>query len=327
MKLGLTLETLDFSTQHKLDLAVYADDIGVDSVWVAEAYGCDGVSPLGALAARTSRIMLGTAILQIHARTAVATAMAAMTVDRLSNGRFTLGLGTSGPQVTAGWYGLDPARPLELMREYVSVVRQVLRRETVRHDGERIRIPSVPEVRTLKLMSPPLRPDIPIALAALGPRSVQQALEIGDAWLPIWFSPAKAREIYGHLAFPAGFEIAPLVNVVMGKDTTACRNAVKPKLAHYVGGMGSRKANYYKNLVSSYGYADAAEKIQELYLAGRKPEAAQLVPDSLVDDVALCGPEGRIKDLLVRWEAAGVTSIIACTDNYETIHALRRLVA
>jgi F420-dependent oxidoreductase-like protein len=326
VKLGLTLETLDHSTDAKLALARHADEIGLDSVWVAEAYGCDAVSPLGWLAATTSRITIGTAVLQLAARTAVATAMAAVTVQRLSRGRFVLGLGVSNPQVVSGWYGQVADRPLAHTREYVEVVRRVLRRERLEFAGERIRIPATDGVKSLKLMTPPPDSPIPIHLAALGPRNVALTTEIADGWLPLWFSPARVQNLYGELISKPDFEIAPLVNVVLGDDPAECRDRLRPKLALYIGGMGSREQNHYTDLVARYGYGDRARDVQELYLAGRREEAVRLVPDELIDEVALCGPEGRIRELLTRWTNSPVSTLIACTEDPRALDVLRRLV-
>jgi len=283
--------------------------------------------PAAWLAARTERIHVGTAIMQIPARTPAMTAMTAMTLDGLSGGRFRLGLGVSGPQVVEGWHGVPFGRPLARTREYVAIVRAILRRERpLEFQGEYYRIPYAgPDATGL---GKPLRsilharPEIPILLAAIGPRNVALAAEIADGWIPVFFSPWRMkmfREWLEEGVRAAGkargrFEIMPSVPVVVGERVDECRRAVKARLALYVGGMGARGRNFYNELACRYGYEEAARAVQELYLAGRKAEAEAAVPDALVDEVALCGPRERIRERLQEWRAAGVTTLMVGGD-------------
>src|SRR6059058_4530761 len=245
-------------------LAQEAERLGYDSAWTAEAWGTDAVTVLSWLAATTSTIKVGSAIMQIPGRTPANTAMTAATLDLMCGGRFQLGLGTSGPQVAEGWHGQPWGEPLEKTREYVEIVRTVLRRATLEHHGSQYDIPydGTGLGKPLKLMLRPLRADIPIYLAAIGPKAVAQAFEIADGWLPIYYSPERAREVFG--SPPDGFDVAPSVQVLVGDDVQACRDALKPMFALYVGGMGARGKNFYNSLVSRYGYAAEARTIQDL---------------------------------------------------------------
>jgi F420-dependent oxidoreductase-like protein len=300
-----------------------AERLGYDSVWTAEAYGSDAVTPAAWIAARTERIHVGTAIMQIAGRTPALTAMTAMTLDALSGRRFRLGLGVSGPQVVEGWHGQAFGRPLSKTREYVAVVRTILRREKpLEFRGEHYQIPYAGTDATG--FGKPLRSilhgraDLPIYLAAIGPKNVALAGEIADGWIPTFFAPRHMRMFRGWLeegfrargATPARFDIMPSVAVVVGDDVNACRARVKSRLALYVGGMGARQKNFYNELVQRYGYEGPARTIQDLYLGGRKAEAEAAVPDALVDDVALCGPRERIGERLGEWKAAGVTTLM-----------------
>jgi len=301
-----------------------AERLGYDSIWTAEAYGSDAVTPATWIAARTTRIHVGTAIMQIAARTPAMTAMTAMTLDALSGGRFRLGLGVSGPQVVEGWHGQAFGRPLRRTREYMEVVRSILQRDKpVEYRGEYYQVPYAgPDATGLgKPLKSILhgRPDLPIYLAAIGPKNVALAAEIADGWIPTFFSPRHMPMFREHLE--AGFrgapgksrerfDIMPSVGVVVGDDVVACRTAIKARLALYVGGMGARERNFYNQLACRYGYEAAAKTIQDLYLAGRKAEAEAAVPDALVDDVALCGPRERIRERLAQWRSAGVTTLM-----------------
>jgi F420-dependent oxidoreductase-like protein len=300
-----------------------AERLGYDSVWTAEAYGSDAVTPATWIAARTERIHVGTAIMQIPGRTPAMTAMTATTLDALSGGRFRLGLGVSGPQVAEGWHGQPFGKPLARTREYVEIVRAILRREKpLEYRGEHYQIPYAGANATG--LGKPLRSilhgraDLPIYLAAIGPRNVALAGEIADGWIPVYFSPrrmAMFREWLGE-GFRragrdgAGFDVMPSVQVVVGDDAAACRATLKPRIALYVGGMGARGKNFYNELAQRYGYEEAARTVQDLYLSGRKQEAEAAVPDALVDEVALCGPRERIKERLADWRAAGVTTLM-----------------
>jgi F420-dependent oxidoreductase-like protein len=339
MRLGLQLGYDD--PVAAVALAEEAERLGLDSVWTSEAYGADAVTPLGWIAARTQRIRLGTAIMQMPARSPAATAATVATLDRLSGGRALLGLGTSGPQVAEGWHGQPWGKPLTRTREYVDVVRAVLRRQApLEHHGEHYDIPYRGEGATglgkpLKLIGTPLRAEVPVYLAAIGPRNVALAAEIADGWLPIFFSPERAADVHGpHLdegfarrgGRPEGFDVAPLVPVVVADDLAACRDFLRPALALYVGGMGARGQNFYNRLAVRYGYEAEASRIQDLYLEGKKDEAAAAVPDALVDEVALIGDRARIADRLEAWRAGGATTLLLQARQPEALRLLAELV-
>jgi F420-dependent oxidoreductase-like protein len=295
-------------------LAQEAERLGYDSAWAAEAWGTDAVTVLSWLAATTSTIKVGSAIMQIPGRTPANTAMTAATLDLLSGGRFVLGLGTSGPQVVEGWHGQPWGKPLTKTREYVEIVRAALRRETVEFHGDQYEIPYSGADATglgkpLKLMLRPLRDSIPIYLAALSPKNVRLAFEIADGWMPIFFSPEHAPHAFGYEP-REGFEIVPTVHVIVTDDVDAARDALRPVLALYIGGMGARGANFYNALVRRYGYEAEAERIQALYLDSKQREAIASVPDALIDEVALVGPPGRIRDRLDAWRESGVTTLL-----------------
>ncbi len=322
MKLGLNLGFLTSSNPNPVPLALEAEKLGYDSVWVAEAWGSDAVSLLSWVGASTARIALGTAILQIPSRTPALTAMTAATLDRLSGGRLLLGLGVSGPQVVEGWHGVPYGKPLARTRETVEIVRLVLARdEPLVFRGESYAIPVEGSElgKPLKLMMSPLRKNVPIYLAALGPKNVALAAEIADGWLPVFYSPFHAgvfREAldagFAKRAGAKPFDIAPGVIVAIGSDLEECFDSVRPQLALYVGGMGAPGKNFYNDIACRYGYEKEAASIQVLYLQGKKKEAIAAVPSALVDEVALCGPKERIRDRLQAWEEAGVSTLI-CT--------------
>jgi F420-dependent oxidoreductase-like protein len=314
-------------------LAQEAERLGFDSAWAAEAWGSDAVTVLSWLAATTSRIKVGSAIMQIPGRSPANTAMTAATLDLMSGGRFLLGLGTSGPQVVEGWHGQPWGKPLAKTREYVEIVRTILRRETLEHHGEHYDIPYAGEGSTglgrpLKLMLHPLRAEIPIYLAALGPKNVALAAEIADGWLPIFFSPDRFADVFGPSlnGVKEGFDVAPSVQVVVDSDVQASRDALKPLLALYIGGMGSREANFYNALARRYGYEKEAERIQELYLAGHPRDAAAAVPDALVDEIALVGERERIADRLDAWRESGVTTLLVQTRDATALQTMAELV-
>jgi F420-dependent oxidoreductase-like protein len=336
MRLGFAMGYASPGTNplELIELACEAERLGYDSAWTAEAWGTDAVTVLAWLAARTTTLKLGTGIMQIPARTPAMTAMTAATLDLMSGGRFLLGLGTSGPQVVEGWHGQPFGKPLTRTREYVEIVRAAIRRELVEHAGEHYEIPFVRDGATglgkpLKLMLRPIRDEIPIYLAAIGPKNVALAVEIADGWLPIWVSPERFRDVFGPALASAreGFDVAAFsVPVVVGDDLQAARDAVKPHLALYVGGMGSRGQNYYNALVARYGYEAEASTIQELYLAGKKLEAIAAVPDALVDEVALVGTRERIADRLGAWRESGVTTLVVRAHDAETLRTMAELV-
>jgi len=340
MRLGLNFGYWGSGPADNVAMAQEAERLGYHSIWTAEAYGSDCVTPLTWLAAKTERIKVGTAIMQMPARTPAMTAMTAATLDLLTGGRLLLGLGVSGPQVVEGWHGVPYGKPLVRTREYVEIVRTVLEREQpLEHHGEHYDIPvrgGTGLGKPLKLIIHPLRRDIPIYLAAIGPKNVALAAEIADGWLPVFFSPDRMdvyRESLDEGFARAGggkglakFDIAPTVSVHLGGDVNACRNAVKPHLALYIGGMGARDRNFYYNLACRYGYEEAAGKIQDLFLQGQKAEATAAVPDELVDEVALCGPKERIADRLAAWRSCGITTLICGTSNIEALRVMAELV-
>jgi F420-dependent oxidoreductase-like protein len=335
MRLGLSLGYAPPGTNPAdlFPLVEEAERLGFDSVWVAEAWGTDAVSVLGWLAAKTERIKLGSAIMQIPGRTPANTAMTAATLDLLSGGRFLLGLGTSGPQVVEGWHGQPWGKPLGKTREYVEIVRAALRRDVVEHDGEHYGIPydgpgATGLGKPLKLMLRPLRAEIPIYLAALGPKNVALAAEIADGWLPIFVTPERFDDAFGPslAAAPAGFEIAATASVLVGDDVAALRDTLRPHVALYVGGMGAKGRNFYNSLVRRYGWEAEAERIQELYLSGKQREAIAAVPDQLVDAVSLVGPKERIAERLEAWRESPVTTLVLGTTQPEALQTLAELV-
>ena len=293
-------------------LAQEAERLGYDSAWAAEAWGTDAVSVLAWLAATTSTIKIGSAILQMPARTPANTAMTAATLDLMSEGRFLLGLGTSGPQVVEGWHGEPWGKPLAKTREYIEVVRTALRRETLEFEGEHYTVPyRGPDAtglgKPLKLMMRPLRAEIPIYLASLRRRSVELTAEIADGWLPIFFSPERARQTFPVPFERDGLDIAPAVPAVLSDDVETAREVLKPYYALYVGGMGARGKNFYNELAREYGFEEAAQRIQDLFLDGKQRDAAAAVPDELVDELALVGPRERIAERLEAWKESGAT--------------------
>lgn len=341
MRLGLNFGYWGSGPSNNIAIAQEAERLGYHSLWTAEAYGSDSVTPLVWLAAHTERINVGTAIMQMPARTPAMTAMTAATIDLLTGGRFMLGIGASGPQVVEGWHGVVYGKLLTRTREYVEIIRTVLKREQpLEHHGEYYDIPvrgGTGLGKPLKLIVHPLRSNIPIYVAAIGPKNVALAAEIADGWLPVFFSPYRAGVFRASLDEGFGrrsdgktladFDIAPTVSVVVGDDVDACRMQIKPNLALYVGGMGARGKNFYNDLACRYGYEDAAKKIQDLYLEGKKNEAIAAVPDELVDEIALCGPRERIKDRLAAWREAGVTTLICGANSIDSIRALAEIAA
>ncbi|MBA2529518.1 MAG: LLM class F420-dependent oxidoreductase [Euzebyales bacterium] len=336
MRLGLNIGYTGASIGEVLGLVEHADRIGIDSVWAAEAYGCDAVTVLSYLAARTTRITLASGILQMPARTPANTAMTAMTLDALSGGRFLLGLGLSGPQVVEGWHGVAYGKPLARTREYVEIVRKAIaREEPLTYAGEHYRIPyDGPDAtglgKPLKSILHPLRPRIPVYLAATGPRNVRLAGEIADGWLPIFYSPEREDAMCEHLDAglaaagrdPGGIDIAASVMVAAGDDLAACRDRLRPSFALYIGGMGAPGRNFYFDLVRRYGFGDAATAVRDHYLAGRRAQAAAAVPDELVDETALVGPLDRIIDRLRAWKASRVQTLVLGTRQAEVLDAL-----
>jgi F420-dependent oxidoreductase-like protein len=320
MKLGVNVGYwgLGLTSEQQLSIVQEAERIGYDSVWAAEAYGSDSATVLAWLAAGTERIDVCSAIFQIPGRSAGMTAMTAATLDQLSGGRFRLGLGTSGPQVSEGWHGVRFGKQLQRTKEYVEVVRKMLARERVEYHGETIELP-LPDGpgKALKLTISPVQEEIPIYIAAIGPKNVAQTAEIADGWLPIFFSPEHVQEFRPLLEEGAarsgrtldGFDIAPTVNVLISDDVEAARDAMRPLLALYVGGMGSRDKNFYNELMRRYGFEEAADEVQDLYLEGKKEEAAAALPAELIDTTTLVGPKDVVRDRLAVYAEAGVGTL------------------
>ena len=342
MRLGLMLGYAGRRLELPTELVKEADRLGVYAIWTAEAYGSDAVSPLAWLGAQTENIKLGTAIMQMPGRTPANAAMTAMTLNQLSNNRFLMGLGLSGPQVVEGWHGQSYAKPLMRTREYIDIVRQIFAREDrVTLDGQLYQIPYMGEDATG--LGKPLKstleaaPDIPIYLAAIGPKNVQLTAEVADGWLPIFFSPQKYDEIYkphieagfakaGNGKSIANFDIAPTVSVVINDNLDICYNMLRPLLALYIGGMGAKGKNFYNDLAGRYGYEAEATEIQDLYLAGDKGTAMAKVPAGLIDEIALVGPRDRIKERLALWLDSPVTTMNITVFDVETLRTMVELV-
>src|SRR5215218_912730 len=323
MKLGVHIGYwgLGLSSEEQLKLVREAESLGYDSVWTAEAYGSDAATILGWLAQATERIRLGSAIFQMPGRSAAMTAMTAATLDQLSGGRMLLGIGSSGPQVAEGWHGQRFARQLQRTREYIAVVRKALAREKLEFKGETLELP-LPDGpgKALKLTIAPVQERIPIYLAAIGPKNTTLAAEIADGWIPTLFSPEHVGEFRplleeGFARAGGGkgfgdFDIAPTVNGLVTDDVASARDAMRPFVALYVGGMGSRKKNFYNALVRRYGFEEAAQEVQDLYLEGKKEEAMAALPGELLDKVSLCGPPDVVRERLAVFRDAGVGTLM-----------------
>jgi F420-dependent oxidoreductase-like protein len=319
------------SPRELIALGQEAERLGYDSAWASEAWGTDAVSVLAWLAASTERIRIGSAVMQIAARTPAATAMTAATLDLLSGGRFLLGLGASGPQVVEGWHGEAWGRPLAKTREYVEIVRAALRRAVVEHHGEHYDIPyggqgSTGLGKPLKLMLRPLRADIPIYLASIAPKSVELAFEIADGWLPIFFVPEKAPGVFPLARAREGFDVAASAPVFVTDDVASGRDVLKQYFALYIGGMGARGRNFYNDLFTRYGYEREARVVQDLYLEGRRRDAAAAVPDAFVDEAALVGSKERIAARLDAWRESGATTLLVSTLDVESLRVVAELV-
>jgi F420-dependent oxidoreductase-like protein len=327
MKLGLALGYW-FADKPKgtAEAVRAAEDLGFDSVWTAEAYGSDCFTPLAWLGASTTKLRLGTAVCQLSARTPTATAMSALTLDHLSNGRMMLGLGASGPQVVEGWYGQPYRKPLARTREYVEIIRRILARETpLDFQGEFFHHPLTGEGtsglgKPLKSITHPLRADLPILLGAEGPKNVAQTAEIADGWIPIFLSPSTDAMYRSYLeegfARPdarrsyADFEIPNLVTVVIDDDVEKAADVVRMSLGFYIGGMGAKEVNFHADVFSRMGYEAEVHKIQELFLDGHKDEAIASVPLKLVEDVALVGPRDKVLGELEAWKETCITTLL-----------------
>jgi F420-dependent oxidoreductase-like protein len=339
VRLGLMLGYFGLGTtaEEQLALVQEAERLGYDSAWAAEAYGSDAATILAWLAAQTSSIGLGSAIFQIPARSPAMTAMTAATLDQLSAGRFRLGLGLSGPQVAEGWHGQRYDRPLARTRDYLSVVRMALERKRVAYQGETMELP-LPDGpgKALKLTIAPVQSRLPIYLGAMGPRNLALAGELADGWLGFMYAPEHAAGFRGHLEQGAaragrdldGFDVAPTVQVHVRDDVEAARDAMRPMLALYVGGMGSRERNFYNDQARRYGFERQAAEVQEHYLAGRVEAAVAALPAELIDLVTLCGPAGRVRERLAAYRESGVGTLLAAPTAWtheERLAQLRQL--
>ncbi|MGY2074388.1 LLM class F420-dependent oxidoreductase [Blastococcus sp. SYSU DS0828] len=324
MKLGLALGYWGArQPEGQAEQVALAEELGFESVWTAEAYGSDALTPLAWLGNRTARLELGTAVVQLSARTPAATAMAAMTLDHLSGGRFVLGLGVSGPQVVEGWYGQPYPKPLARTREYVEILRRVMRRDVVRFEGEHYTVPHAGGTglgKPLRSTVHPVRSDIPVLLAAEGPKNVALAAEIADGWIPLFYSPHDDAHYRASLAegfarpgarrTPDDFRVPCMVGVEIDDDVEAAADRVRPMLALYIGGMGARGVNFHYEVLARMGFEAECARIQDLYLDGRKDEAVAAVPLAMVEKVALVGPREKIADDLAAWEESLVTTML-----------------
>jgi F420-dependent oxidoreductase-like protein len=343
MKLGLQLGYWGSGPPpNAAELVVEAENLGFDSIWTAEAYGSDALTPLSWWGSQTSTVRLGTALCQLSARTPTAMGMAALTLDHLSGGRFVLGLGVSGPQVVEGWYGAKFPKPLARTREYVDILRQVWAREAPVHSaGPHYPLPLTGEGTTglgknLKPITHPLRADIPIMLGAEGPKNVALAAEICDGWLPIFYSP-RIADMYNEwldegFARPGArrtretFEICATAQVVITDDRPAIMELMKPHLALYMGGMGAEDTNFHADVYRRMGYADVVDEVTALFRSDRKDQAAAVIPDELVDDSAIVGNLDYVREQIKAWEAAGVTMMVIGARSSDQIRELASLV-
>ncbi|GAA3509074.1 LLM class F420-dependent oxidoreductase [Actinomadura keratinilytica] len=333
LKLGINVGYWQRDPDDQTETVQAADRLGYHAVFTAEAYGSDAFTPLTWYAARTKRIRLGTAVAQLSARTPVATAMHALTLDALSGGRLILGVGASGPQVVEGWYGVPFPKPLARTREYIDIMRQVWRREApVTSAGPHYPLPYPGGTglgKPLKSIVHPVRPEIPVYLGAEGPKNVALAAELAQGWLPLFVDPAKIEPLFGAslAGRPPGFEIAATVTTIVTDDLPAALEFAKVPLAFYIGGMGARDRNFHLDLIGRLGYAEQAARVQELFLDGRRDEAVKAVPDELADAISLLGPIGRIKERLQLWRDSPVTTLlIAGVRDEPTLRALRDLL-
>jgi F420-dependent oxidoreductase-like protein len=331
MRLGVMLGYWMPDPWDPTDLVLEAERLGYDSAWTAEAYGSDVFSPLCWIGARTTRIKLGTAVMQISARTPACVAMTAATLDHLSGGRLILGIGVSGPQVVEGWYGAPFPGPLGRTREFVELMRTMLRREgPVTYAGTHYQLPYSGGAglgKPLKLIVRPLRADVPIYLGAEGPKNVALATEIADGWLPLFYSPYRPHVYADSLrGVKVGFDIACPVTVVVSDDLTQALLPIKWMLAFYIGGMGARATNFHLNLIGRLGFEAEALRVQRLFLDGKRAEAAAAVPDALADEISLAGPPARIRDRLQAWQASPVTTLIAGTRDTAALRLLAEAV-
>ena len=312
-----------------IETAQRAEQLGFDSVWTAEAWGSDAFTPLAWIGAHTTKIRLGTAVVQLSARTPTATAMAALTLDHLSNGRMILGLGVSGPQVVEGWYGQPFSKPLARTREYIGIIRQVLAREgPVTNDGPHYPLPYKGEGswdlgKPLRSITHPLRADLPIFMGAEGPKNIALAAEIADGWVPLYTNPFRPETYAESLKdVKPGFEISQFLMVNVSDDLEQALAPVKAMLGFYIGGMGAKSKNFHMGLMSRMGYEQEAHKIQELFMDGKRAEAIAAVPDAFADEISLCGPRDRIKDRLEAWKESPVTSLLLANQDEDAMRMM-----
>jgi F420-dependent oxidoreductase-like protein len=340
MRLGMTAGYSGAAMGVNLPLILEAERLGFDSVWTAEAYGSDAVTPLAWIGAQTTKIRLGTAIMQMPGRTPAMTAMTAMTLDALSGGRFILGLGPSGPQVVEGWHGVPYGKPLTRTREYIQIIKKILAREApLEFKGEEYQIPYTgPGASGLgKPLKSILhgRKDLPIFTASINPKGIETSAAVADGVIPVWMNPERMDLLEPHITAGlakapgkkrADFAIAPFVTCVVADDLERARMPVKGMLALYIGGMGARGKNFYNDYAKRLGYEAEAVKIQDLYLDGKKAEAMAAVPDKFVDEIALVGPAAKIKDRLSAWKSSGVTDLLVGAAQPESIRILAESV-
>jgi F420-dependent oxidoreductase-like protein len=316
-----------------VEMAQEAEKLGYDSVWSAEAWGNDAFTPLCWIGAQTEKIKLGTAVVQLSGRTPTSCAMHALSLDLLSNGRFILGLGVSGPQVVEGWYGRPFPKPLARTREYIDIIRQVMAREApVTNDGPHYPLPyngddGMGLGKPLKPIVHPLRNDIPIYMGAEGPKNIALSTEIADGWLPLFYNPYD-ESVYAQSLVNAkpDFEIAQMVTVNITDDVDAGLLPVKHFLSFYVGGMGAKSTNFHKDLFVRMGYEEEADKIQQLFFEDKRDEAAQVIPDEFADALALVGPKERIRDRLQAWRDSRVTTLLVATSDKEQLREMAELI-
>jgi F420-dependent oxidoreductase-like protein len=334
LKLGVQLGY--WQAQPPADIvgpAQEAERLGYDSIWTAEAWGSDAFSPLAYIAAHTSKIKLGTSVVQLSARTPAATAMATLTIDHLSKGRMILGLGVSGPQVVEGWYGQPFSKPLARTREYISIIRKILaREEPVVNDGPHYPLPYTGEGawglgKPLRSITHPLRADVPIFMGAEGPKNVALSAEIADGWIPLYYSPFR-QEVYADSLKGAGpdFQIAQMVFTSVNDDLAQALMPVKSMLGFYIGGMGAKNRNFHMELMSRMGFEADAQKIQDLFMEGKRAEAINAVPDQFADEISLCGPVDRIKDRIQAWRETPVTSLLVPSADPAVMRTMAELV-
>jgi F420-dependent oxidoreductase-like protein len=330
--------TVGMSGPHpKLDMEMIleAERLGYSQVWTGEAYSTDAVSPAAWILARTTKIKAGTGIMQMPARTPACAAMTVLSLQALSGNRFLCGIGPSGPQVVEGWHGVPYRKPLAMTREYVEIIRRILRREEPLHfQGDTFRIPLDPTTMPpLKSSMRPRRADIPIVLAANGPKNIALAAEIADGWLPTLYAPEHDDVVAGPVAEGLArrapelgpFTVNTGVQAYVGDDIDACRDLARPYLALYIGGMGSREQNFYKDIVTRYGYGDAAATIQDLYLSGRQQEAAAAIPAELIDKLSLVGPREVVRDRLAVWSESRIDTVIIRSADPSTLETMRSI--